>query len=515
MPLDLVTPTKIRLPKGIESSPLFKDVEKALYYKDLRVTHEYRRWLQILKDEEKRVQSRSTRKPHWFIQRYGEYLLKDKIKELESQQHKTVLLKDQDGYYTYSGLQNQLKELLNEKVVRHYELPEWGLIPWKKKPFEPRWFQQKSLDLLVPDDLSRSHGTVSLGTGLGKSFLMALIIQKIGLPSVVVVPTLSIANQCLKDFKEWFGDKMVGQYFDSKKKPEKFIVVAVAKSLMNVVPGSEDWDILSKKPILLVDEVHTAPPDSLSSVLFGLFEHTPYRYSVSGTVFRDDGLDLLLKGITNDVVFELTVEQGINGGFLTPLKFFQYKIRSESNFWHAESLEMNKEHLRRNPLVNRHAAKVAMEAVAKGRQVLILIDEVTQFKNLLDGGLTGKLGFAYGNLTKDNKKGIPQQYLKLDSMDEVARFDAFDTNILVGTSAVGMGTDIKTAGLLINLVGLTSETRIRQGVGRGTRLHECKKDTIYVDYNVENIDVTRRHAEARVKIFNEIYGECKILEAKI
>jgi superfamily II DNA or RNA helicase len=510
--LELRTPTKLYFPKGIELTPAFNHLEKDLAYKDLRVTHEYNSWAKVLAGEVVRNNQGNKWKSHWFVARYGKYLLEEKVKELKAAQYKTCLLKDDGGYYTYSGLQTLVEGLTGLKTTRGFTLPERGCLPWSHIPFPPRWYQERCVELLVPDDDSRTQGAISVGTGLGKSYIMALIIKKLAVPTVVVVPTLSIAEQCLKDFTYWFGASKVGQFFDGKKKPEKFIVVAVAKSLQNVKKGSKEWNLFFDKQLLLADEAHTLPPDSLSSVFMDLLSNIPYRYSVSGTVFRDDGLGLLLTGLTGDIVFEMPVRQGIEEGFLTPLKFFMYRIESKTDEKADDPLELNKLHLRQNSLVNAHAASVAMQSVVKGRRVLILIDEVTQFDLLLKAGLKGRIGFAHGPLSKDNKDSVPIEFRKTDSMEEVEKLDNGEIDILVGTSCIGMGTDIKSADLIINLVGLSSDIRLRQGVGRGTRLFPNKKDTIFVDYWVHNNSITDRHAKARLEIFNQIYGVCKVLE---
>jgi superfamily II DNA or RNA helicase len=356
---------------------------------------------------------------------------------------------------------------------------------------------------------------VSIGTGLGKSLIMALIAKRIGLETVVVVPTLSIANQMLKDFRKWFGAGKVGQFFDGKKQCDKHIVIAVSKSLMNVERGMPAWNSLASKKLLLCDESHTCPPDSLATVMFNLLENVPYRYFFSGTQFRKDGLGLLLQGITNDVVFEMSVKQGIEEGFLSPLKFFQWRITSDSSINSSDIIKMNKVHLQQNDRVYKHAAALINHAVKdKNRRVLVLVDGVGQFKRLLDAGLQVPAKFAHGGVTKDNKSEVPEAFWKSDPMELVESFDRGEFPVLVGTSCIGMGTDIKSADFIISIVGFTSETEVSQSAGRGTRLFPGKTDCHYHDYWVENIEETDRHAKKRLEIFNSIFGNCRIMEAK-
>ena len=516
--LHLATPTKLYLPPGVEKHPEFAVLQKKLGYKDKRAVYEYLRWLKIQKQDDRFLASGGQGYRNWFVSQNGREALNEKVSQLAKDRHGTCLFFEDGRYWTYSGLQKLVEGILGQKaeVIPFITPDEWGLVPWAVKPtYEPRWYQSKVLDLLCPLDGSRSHGAVSVGTGLGKSFNMALIAKRIGLETIVVVPTLSIANQMLKDFRSWFGAGKVGQFFAGKKQSDKLFVIAVSKSLMNVEKGSEDWNNICKRKLVLCDESHTCPPDSLATVMFSLLADIPYRYFFSGTQFRNDGLGLLLQGITNDVVFEMSVKQGIEEGFLSPLKFFQWKITSDAKLNSDDIIKMNKVHLQQNKKIYKHAANLINRAVLeKSRKVLVLIDGVGQFKRLLDAGLKVGAAFAHGGVTAANKKEVPEGFWKSDPMAIVEAFDRNEFQVLAGTSCIGMGTDIKSADFIVNIVGLTSEIEVSQGVGRGTRLFEGKTDCHYHDYWVTNIEDLDRHAAKRREIFNGIYGECKVMEAK-
>jgi superfamily II DNA or RNA helicase len=228
-------------------------------------------------------------------------------------------------------------------------------------------------------------------------------------------------------------------------------------------------------------------------------------------VLRNDGLGTLLDAITGEIVFKMSVEQGIKEGFLSPLKFFQYNIKSMDGSKIDDPLKCNKYHLQNNKNVYRHAAGLINHAVKeKGRRVLVLVDTVDQFKRLLDGGLRVSSAFAHGPLG-ENRSTVPEDQWKLRPMDLVKGFDNGEFPVLVATSCVSIGTDIKSADLLVNIVGLTSEIEIRQGIGRGTRLFPGKTDTVYIDYNVIDNETMARHAEKRRAIFDSVYGKCKVL----
>ena len=250
-------------------------------------------------------------------------------------------------------------------------------------------------------------------------------------------------------------------------------------------------------------------------MVLDLLGSVPYRAFLSATQLRSDGLQLLLRGITGPIQLKMSVAEGIDQGFLSPLKFFQYRITSNSNFSCDDVIKTNRVHLHQNDNVYRHAAGLINKAVLeKNRRVLVLVDTVDQYGRLINGGMTADSRFAHGPLSSDNRDTVPESQWKLKPVDLVREFDLGKFPVLVGTGAISIGTDIRSADFLINLVGLSSEVETRQGIGRGTRLFPGKKDTIVIDYDVKNNSVTHRHAQRRREIYNEIYGECKVLDAR-
>jgi superfamily II DNA or RNA helicase len=91
-------------------------------------------------------------------------------------------------------------------------------------------------------------------------------------------------------------------------------------------------------------------------------------------------------------------------------------------------------------------------------------------------------------------------------MQLVNAFDNADFPILVGTSCIGTGTDIKSVSAILDLVGGRSEIRVRQAVGRGTRLYPGKEDCLYFDFDIENVPMLHKHSKYRVSIYEDIYG---------
>ena len=162
-----------------------------------------------------------------------------------------------------------------------------------------------------------------------------------------------------------------------------------------------------------------------------------------------------------------------------------------------------------NPNVNKVAAEFAAKAVnLAGRPTLILIDEFQQFMQLKNY-ITVPFEFVHGGSSnRENAAGVklrdvlPEQFWESDTEGAIRRFNAGETKLLIGTSAVGTGVDVPPAACIIYLQGGLSETQIKQGIGRGTRVTPTKKDVIVVDFIVEGSDAMERHAMERTAIYS-------------
>lgn len=518
-----VSPTKIVFPVGVENMPGWEELLKAMEYEDKRVTYQYLQWRKIQKQDDQWLANPGNRRRHWFFNKNTREDLDAKVAQLNRDRFGSCLGKENGQYWTYSGLANLVSKSLGLSVQKRPVDIKWQTVAWAKQPPEMRWYQKAAVESLCPEEgfdwLPRS---VAIGTGLGKSLIMGNLVRRVGCPTVVVVPTLSIANQMLENFTNWFGRGKVGQFFGGKKQSDKMFLIAVSKSLGNVEKGDKHWDKIANRGMVLVDECHLTPPESLSSVMFSLLSNVPYRFFFSGTCFRNDGLDLLLRAIVGETVFEMSVGQGIKEGFLSPLKFYQWKVRSDCNLFPDDPIKFNKIHLHQNKNVYRHAANLINRAVGeRNRRVLVFVDTVDQYQYLLDGGLKVPSKFAHGPLSKDNRDTVPKDQWKFDPTDLVKQFDNGDFPVLVGTSCIGIGTDVCSADFIVNIVGLTSEIDISQNAGRGTRLFPGKTECIYNDYWVYNLPKTDKtgklskmdkHALERRRIFDSIYGQCGIME---
>lgn len=464
-----------------------KLVKQALTYTDKAAEQAYRRF----------------RHASWFMGKHGEDAFYEELERLKNQVTKCLLKGQTSGeYQTWSGLEGVVAKILGEKVVNDVEYPEPDLVAWDNPPtFSLHYYQKAALEKL----LDAKHGGVEIGTGLGKSYIILHLAKELGLKTVIMAPSTSIADQLYETFKLHFGAKQVGRCYSGKKEYKKLFTIALPQTLIKLKKGSPESKALAKSKVFIADESHLCPAETLSEVCFGLMESAPYRFFFSATQLRNDGKDMLLDAITGPIVYKMSVREGVDQGFLAKPVFKMVKTFSDNPCERQDPNENTREDLLYNPRVIKQAATLANNFVKHlNHQVLILIDEVEQFTKLLPY-LEYEVGFAHGPLS-DNKSKVPEAYWKSEHTELVKQFNDGSLPILVGTSCISTGTDIRNVKSMIYLMGGRSEIQVKQAIGRATRKIPGKTECNVIDFDVVNNEVCHRHAEARTEIYDEIYG---------
>jgi superfamily II DNA or RNA helicase len=469
-----------------------EEIRESLTYRDLKANYVYMRF----------------KKNRYLRDRMGDEKYEAHLADLHSQVKKSLLTIEGDRATTYAGLAGYLTKKTGIPVENSVTYPKGGSIPWHRDPlFEPYPFQELSEKKLI----EAKHARIECGTGLGKTEVAIRILRNLGLQAVVMAPNTSIAEQIHIELVARLGAKYVGAYFDKKKDFKKLITVGNAQSLTRIKPDSPAWEKLSKAQVFIADESHQCPASTLDAVCMGLCVGAPYRFFFSATQLRQDGLGLLLDGITGPTVFSMTVAEGVAKGYLAKPIFHMLKARSTSPVMSSDANTMTREHLYYNPSVIARVGSLVNAAATHGFPVLVLVREVEQFTKLLPY-LKHKVAFAHGALGEDNVDKVPEEYRESEPNKLVKDFNTGKLPILVGTSCISTGTDVKSVKFLVYLKGGKSEIDVRQGIGRGTRLFpgKTKCHVVDIDVRVDGLDPREdplhRHAEARREIYEDVGG---------
>ena len=267
------------------------------------------------------------------------------------------------------------------------------------------------------------------------------------------------------------------------------------------VEGNHNFVVGGADTGIVAHNCHVTPATTFEKVCMGVVANAPYRFFVSATQIRNDGSEMVLKGITGPIVYEKDFRELVKQGFLAEPIVKIFHVPCTPNPGHQDAQTETRNQLYMNPQVNSLAGQITEKAVKlANRQVLILIDEFDQFMQLRNY-LSMGYEFAHGTPSKEAKEFLPEEYWNCDVEASVRRFNTGECRVLIGTSAISTGVDLKPVGCLIYLQGGTSEIKVKQSLGRGTR--PCKKDFWYVDFKVMGSSTMERHLDTREKFYME------------
>lgn len=454
------------------------------------------------------------KKNRWFKEKNYSGWVKA-ISDLESQVKTTLIFKDEKGIFIRPGSISYLNK--NIEIDNQINYPKQKLIPWAKPlPFEPYTYQSDSVENL----LKIKHGAVSIATGGGKSAILALLTKRLGLKTVIIVPSKSIFFEILELFETHFGKSKVGAFGQGKKDIKKEITVAIGKSITMIKPNTPEWEFISSKQVLIWDESHLSGAEELQKACHGILSGTPYRFFLSGTQTRGDGSLPLLQSITGPIVYEFSTAEGIRGGFLNNLEFRILPVESHRpSYFVNDPITMKRIHLLRNPNVLDLAAKIAnSSAISLNESTLILVEEIDQIAEL-SKRITVPFTYVHGGSLKKEeaeKLGIENRDMK----KELLKFNNGEVKVLIGTDSVSTGTNMFPTHNTINLQGGSSEISTKQGViGRSVRLlnkskfkdkHKPKKVSKIWDFDILGIDILERQLLKRISFYEET--ECLVIK---
>jgi len=472
----------------------------------------------------------NTAKQHLVKRHYGNHWLKSKdkeawdikLKELKADVKKTVIFREDGKIFIRPGSIPYLTNR-NLQVENHIIYPTPKKVPWSKPlPFSLHGYQEESWQKLVKEAIN-GPTNVELCTGAGKSAILLKICRETGFKTAIIAPSKSIFNELLEKFEYHFGKKLVGRFGDGKKVLGKRFTICISDSIVNIKPGTEEWEFFSNLEMLLVDESHTFGADTLEGICHGVLKDIPYRSFLSGTQTRGDGAEKLLYSIIGKTIHTLSTQEAVAGGFICPHEYRIVELESsDPNFNSADNIEMKRIHFLRNKNIAAFTAKLAnVYATQFKMNTLILVEELGQISSILPMIMV-PVAVAHSEKRKDRL--IELGISKVDPKESVDKFNKNEVQVLIGTSCISTGTNIYPTHNTVNWQGGSSEIKTRQGaIGRSVRLGEqnpwkskcpLKEKAIIWDFNVQDNEVMAGQLENRIECYLDSGSEIKHIKFK-
>ncbi len=334
-----------------------------------------------------------------------------------------------------------------------------------KFPFPPYLDQISATDFVV----DRHRAIISAPTGAGKSYIIASVIDRLSVRTLVVVPSLSLKEQLKSSIRSIMGD------------------------MSNIVVENIDSPNLKKLTdfdCLIIDEAHHAASKTYQKLNKTAWAGIYYRVFLTATPFRNQTEEtLLFEGIAGTDVWKLSYKDAVARGYIVPLEAFYIELpkkETDAFTWQQVYNELIVNNLDRNTII----AQLLLNLSLASKSTLCLVKEIKHGNNLSD--LTG-IAFANGQ-------------------DEDTRvfIEAFNTGkikpLIATTGIAGEGVDTKPCEFVV-IAGLgKAKSALMQQFGRAIRVFPGKDTGKIILLKDKSHKFTLRHYKEQCKVLKDEYG---------
>ena len=365
---------------------------------------------------------------------------------------------------------------------------------YKDFTFDLREYQED----VVSKALKIGRGTCVLGTGAGKTFTTAALIENYFRDSkdrdtfkcIVLVPDLGLVTQTYDEFLNC-GTTFKLTKWTGKTKPDLTANVIIC-NIGIVQSRFEQNDWLKHIDLLIVDECHKIKASNKISKIVSRIR-TPNKYGFTGTLPENNLDKWSIIGKLGPVIYEKTSYELRLEDYLANVAVkvlnLEYNTvpRYETDDHYRGELDFIYESSFRNEFLTKLCDKL-------DNNTLILVNHIKHgelLKEYLDTLETKQVYFIRGEVDVEER-------------DKIKKIMETDTNVVcVAISAIfSTGINIKNLHNIIFASGGKSFIRTVQSIGRGLRKHSLKSKLIIFDV-CDRLRYGIRHCEKRKDIYKK------------
>lgn len=377
--------------------------------------------------------------------------------------------------YLFEGwaAKNKLKPTISTSRVR--PMPRSG---FPLGQFEHTPYKEQKLAAEICEGMDR--GIVVAPTGLGKSAIVAMIIHRISVPTLVVVPNLELKKQLTETLSSCFGSKHVG---DSSNQP----LICVEN-----VAALDPKEVLAGYDCVIIDEFHHSGAKTYRELNKKAWKNVFYKFGLTATPFRSQDRErFLLESVLSQVIYRVEYKDAVAKGYIAPVEAYYIEvpktsIQGNELSWPSMYSELVVNNIPRNDIV----ADLITQLEKAGKSTLCLVKEVAHGQTLAN--LTG-VGFSHGEDEHNRER--------------LLEFNLGERTSLIGTTGVlGEGVDTRPAEYIV-IAGLgKSPNSIMQQIGRGLRKYKGKESCKVILFKDTSHKWTLNHFKEQCKIIAREYG---------
>jgi len=358
--------------------------------------------------------------------------------------------------------------------------------------------------------IKNNRGLFVSPTGSGKSLMIYSLVRwyyESGSKILIIVPTTSLVEQMVKDFKDygWNADDHMHQIYSGKdKNTKKDIIISTWQSLYKFPKlYFDDFDCV------IGDEAHLFKAKSLTGLMTKL-HNAKYRFGFTGTLDGSKTHKWVLEGLFGHCEKVTRTDDLIQKGYLSNLRIKCLVLRHEYQYFndYHEEMEYIISHQQRNNLIKNLVKNL-------DGNTLVLFNYVEKhgeplyemINNSVDPGR--KVFFVSGATDTEDREEVREIAEKEDNAIIVASYGTFST-----------GINIKRLHNIIFASPSKSRVRNLQSIGRVLRKGDGKAIATLYDIS-DNISTkgrenyTLRHLYERLKIYQEENFNYEIIKIKL
>lgn len=395
---------------------------------------------------------------------------------------KLVPLVDKKGQFPTGLLPNALEWLTTQKLnfmgvdLRRRPESQWRATSCVLGGIKPYPEQLEAANAAKQQE----RGIIVAPTGVGKSVIIALILDRLRVNTLVVVPSLELKAQLTRSLETWFGKDMVGPVSQGK---------AISVENVDALDSSR---VLKGYDCVIVDEFHHAAAKTYRELNKKAWTEIYYRFGLTATPFRSqDNERLLLESFLSKVIYRVDYGKAVEKGFIVPMEAYyldvpKTKIKGNPRSWPAMYRELVVQNEARNKLI----ADLLNNLNAAGMSTLCLVKEIEHGEVIAK--LTG-VDFVKGE--------------NIDNRIKLLEFNLREKNALIGTTGIiGEGVDTKPCEYVI-IAGLgKSKNALMQQFGRAFRTYPGKETAKIIILRDLSHKWTKEHFKTQCEIILAEYG---------
>lgn len=367
---------------------------------------------------------------------------------------------------------------------------------WLK--FQPRVEYHSTLELrgyqekAVTNMLRHPYGILQSRPASGKTIMGIAMIARRGRRALWLAHTKDLVDQAYTQAKKYLDKSLLTVSTEGKVKIGTGITFATVQTMANFV-GLERYK--NYFDIVIVDECHRVCTSATSVGMFYKVVNTlaaPYKYGLSATVHRADGMIGATFAILGNVTYEVPFEDVEHQVMPVSVEAIYTNVGYNDCFLDADGTMVYAKYI--NYLAeNVHRNNIAAEMLAhETHPTLVLTDRLSQSETLFK---------AIGRQDARVITGKTKREVRQAALEDMREGRA---NILFASYNLAKeGLDIPRLSRLYMLTPHRDSAVIEQAIGRIARMYEGKTDARCYDF-VDNTIYAQKCFRRRLRIYRKI-----------